>query len=276
MGADAPPLVPLRTVRSMCPHLRDDQLRYLEKWGLVRPARTPQGPQYGFADLAVIRQANAGLARGASFRSVLRQLVAEREGQLTLDFQPPRIAVAPAEVVWLAARGRRRGVEPLPSLDAGPSAAEPSAAERHFLEAADLDRSSPSAREAAMARYRAALALDPGLAPALVNLGNLHYSADQFPEAEALYRYACALDEASFEARFNLGNVCHDLRRFEEAAACYREALQIDAAYADAHFYLAVTLEKLGRSGEARPHWRRYLELAPGGEWVELAREFGE
>lgn len=271
MAADAPPLVPLRTVRSMCPHLRDDQLRYLEKWGLVRPARTAQGPQYGFADLAVIRQANADLARGASFRSVLRQLVAEREGQLTLDFQPPRNAVAPAEVVWFAARGRRRDIEPLPPLDAGPSAAE-----RHFLEAADLDRSSPSAREAAMARYRAALALDPGLVPALVNLGNLHYSADHFPEAEALYRHARALDDTSFEARFNLGNVCHDLRRLDEAVVCYREALQIDAAYADAHFYLAVTLEKLGRSGEARPHWRRYLELAPGGEWVELAREFGE
>jgi hypothetical protein len=37
-----------------------------------------------------------------------------------------------------------------------------------------------------------------------------------------------------------------------------------------------VTLEKLGRSPEARPHWRRYRDLSPDGEWVDLAREFGE
>jgi len=40
--------------------------------------------------------------------------------------------------------------------------------------------------------------------------------------------------------------------------------------------YLAVTLEKLGRSGDARPHWADYQRLAPEGEWVALAKEFGE
>jgi hypothetical protein len=46
--------------------------------------------------------------------------------------------------------------------------------------------------------------------------------------------------------------------------------------YADTHFYLAVTFEKMGQSNEARPHWRAYQQLAPQGEWVELAREFSE
>ena len=54
----------------------------------------------------------------------------------------------------------------------------------------------------------------------------------------------------------------------------YREALAINPAYPEAHFYLAVTLEKLGRSPEARPHWKTYRELAPEGEFVELAKEF--
>ena len=39
---------------------------------------------------------------------------------------------------------------------------------------------------------------------------------------------------------------------------------------------LAVTLEKAGKSQEARAHWRAYRQLAPEGEWVELAREFGD
>ena len=46
--------------------------------------------------------------------------------------------------------------------------------------------------------------------------------------------------------------------------------------YADAHFYLAVTLEKMGRSGESKAHWRAYRQLAPDGEWVDLAKQFSE
>jgi hypothetical protein len=37
-----------------------------------------------------------------------------------------------------------------------------------------------------------------------------------------------------------------------------------------------VTFEKLGLSIDARPHWRSYRQLAPHGEWVELAKEFSE
>ncbi len=52
--------------------------------------------------------------------------------------------------------------------------------------------------------------------------------------------------------------------------------MRLNPDYAEAHFYLAVTLEKLGRPQQARGHWGRYRELAPDGEWVQLAREFAE
>ena len=57
---------------------------------------------------------------------------------------------------------------------------------------------------------------------------------------------------------------------------CYRDAVALNPGYADAHFYLAVTLEKTGHSPEAKPHWKAYQELAPKGEWAELAKEFLE
>ena len=79
-----------------------------------------------------------------------------------------------------------------------------------------------------------------------------------------------------FEAHFNLGNIHHDLGRFAEAQTCYREALRLNPSYADAHFYLAVTFEKMGQTQEARPHWTAYRQLAPQGEWVELAKEFSD
>jgi protein O-GlcNAc transferase len=84
------------------------------------------------------------------------------------------------------------------------------------------------------------------------------------------------VDPECYEAHFNLGNIAHDRGRYEDAAASYGEALRLRPQHADAHFYLAVTLEKLGRAQGARPHWRAYQQLAPDGEWIELAREFAD
>ena len=85
-----------------------------------------------------------------------------------------------------------------------------------------------------------------------------------------------ALDAECFEAYFNLGNIHHDLARYPEAVAPIATRWRSIPAYPEAHFYLAVTLEKLGRSPEAKPHWREYRELAPDGEFVELAKEFSD
>ena len=64
--------------------------------------------------------------------------------------------------------------------------------------------------------------------------------------------------------------------RYDSALVCYRDAVELNPGYAEAHFYLGVTLEKSGGTVDAKPHWRTYQELAPDGEWVELAREFIE
>ncbi len=145
-----------------------------------------------------------------------------------------------------------------------------------FLEGSELDEGSAADRERARTAYRKALLLDPNLVPAIVNLANLHYAQDDLVEAHALYARALNLDEDCFEAHFNLGNIHHDLGRYDAAVDYYLETLRLNAGYADAHFYLAVTLEKMGRSDEAKPHWRAYQQLAPDGEWVDLAREFSE
>jgi tetratricopeptide (TPR) repeat protein len=262
----------VRDVRAMYPAVSDVYLRYLEKWGLIHASGAGADRTFSFADLLVIRQANAELERGGSFRGVLRSLVAAHEGQLALDFRPPRPEAQPARVIAL----ERPATPARPvALQPGQAAAE-SLAARCFLEGAALDDGDPARQEAAAAAYRRALSLDPGLVPALINLANIHYARDEAIEAQVLYERALATDASCFEAHFNLGNVHHDLGRYPEAQACYRDALALNPAYADAHFYLAVTLEKLGRSADARPHWRAYQHLAPEGEWVELAREFSE
>ena len=262
----------MRDVLARYRALREDHVRYLVKCGVLRPVlRTNADTFFAFADLAVIRQASEALAQGIAFRSVVRTLIAARQGQLEFDF---RLDAAPAKILTLRRpEGTRPAAErtaPRVSLD------DTTAAEDYFRIASALDDGSESTRDEAAAAYRKALELDPYLAAALINLSNIHYSRDELAEAQALYERAIALEADFFEAHFNLGNIYHDLGRFPEALACYHEALRLNPFYADAHFYLAVTFEKMGLSHEARPHWRAYRQLAPQGEWVELAREFSE
>jgi len=250
-------------------HVREDHLRYMQKWGLIRAARRVHGDAFfSFADVSMIRQADEALTAGATFRSVLRNLLASRNGQLTLDF---RLEAQHAKVLQLT----RREPPPMAAL-MGRAPVEESSSAQYFAAASILDDGNPENFDEAATAYRRALEIDPYLVPALINLANIHYSRDEIAEAQALYERAIALEPEVFEAHFNLGNIFHDLGRYRQAQACYRDALQLNPTYADAHFYLAVTLEKNGQSPEARAHWKAYQQLAPNGEWVELAREFSD
>jgi tetratricopeptide (TPR) repeat protein len=251
--------------------LREDHLRYLMKCGIIRPVvKTNADLFFGFPEVAAIKQANDELGEGLSFRSVVRSLMALRQGQLAFDF---RIDAAPAKILTLKAPASKpvARVEPV----AG-GLHDTMAAEEYFTRGSALDDGDEAHLEEAAAAYRKALELDPYLVAALINLANIHYSRDELAEAQALYERAIGLESNFFEAHFNLGNIYHDLARFPEAQACYREALSLNPTYAEAHFYLAVTFEKMGLSQEARPHWQAYRQLAPHGEWVELAKEFSE
>jgi tetratricopeptide (TPR) repeat protein len=260
-----------RDLLGMYPGLREDHLRYLQKWGLIRPVqRTNTDTYFSFADLLVIRQVSGELET-APFRAILRSLQAERSGQLTFDF---RIDAAPARIIKLKKPKAKDTLEGR-SLPALPLSAPQTLAEEYFLKGSTLDVDEARHHTAAN-WYRKALEIDPYLVPAIINLANIHYGRDELAEAQALYERAIGLDPDFFEAHFNLGNICHDLGRFQEAASCYRTALGLNPQYADAHFYLAITLEKTGFSIEAKPHWRAYQHLSPNGEWVELAREFSE
>lgn len=259
----------LRDLRGMYPALRDEHLRCLQKWGLVRPVVG----RYSFTDLHVLKQAAAEIERGASLPGLLRSLSAEAQGQLELDFQSAAER-PPARVVSLPPAATAK--PPADDREKLLATANRMLATKYFLEGAELDDGANRDLEGAATAYRRAALFDPQLVPAIVNLANVYYERDQLVEAEALYEKAIRVDSECFEAFFNLGNIHHDLGRFAEAVGAYRDALAINPAYPEAHFYLAVTLEKIGRSGEARAHWREYRTLAPDGEFVELAREFSE
>ena len=275
-----------RQVRSLYPGITENHLRYLEKWGLLRhQSHVPREMrEYTFPDIQAIKQVAAELERGTPLKLILRALAAERQGQLQLDFQEGIASTdAPrAKVVALEPHRARRDAAATPAAGRDRSSQFPigdpqsALAAKYFVEGSRLDDGEEGTMESAAAAYRKALIIDPDLVPAIVNLANIHYARDELIEAQALYERAIGLEMDCFEAHFNLGNILHDLGRFDRALLCYRDAVALNPTYPDAHFYLAVTLEKTGHSPEAKPHWKTYQELAPDGEWIELAKEFSE
>lgn len=263
--------VPARVVRTRFPALRDEHLRSLAQWRLVQPIREHGELSFSFADLAVLRDVHEALEQGTTLKAVVRQMLAARQGQLTLfDAAAAREPEGRARVVALAPRAPRA------ASDAAGPPVDTSRAEAAFEHATAMDGRPGHPRGLVMQAYREALAIDPSLVPALINLGNLHYADGHLPEAAALYSQALHLSPDAFEGWFNLGHTHHDAGRFAEAVRCYSRAVELDAESAEACFYLAVAYEKLGRSQDARPLWQRYQRLAPDGEWIALAREFGE
>ena len=278
----------LRDLRQLYPTVTENHLRYLEKWGLVRHAGPRDRREYSFTDLLTIKQVAAELANGTPLRVILRSMLAERQGQLELDFHAGHASPDTRRAKVVARHAHR-----LARADAGKASLLPAAAResgtqfpfadpqaalsaKYFIEGSRLDDGDERKMEDAAAAYRKSLVIDPDLVPAIVNLANIHYARDELIEAQALYERAIGLDPDCFEAHFNLGNILHDLGRYDGALVCYRDAVTLNPRYADAHFYLAVTLEKIGHSPAAKAHWKTYQDLAPQGEWADLAKEFLE
>jgi predicted O-linked N-acetylglucosamine transferase (SPINDLY family) len=79
-------------------------------------------------------------------------------------------------------------------------------------------------QDEALASYRTAVAIAPGIADIWSNLGVGLHEADEHDEAEKALRRALTLQPNSATAHYNLGNLLFHLGRIEEAVACYVSA----------------------------------------------------
>jgi tetratricopeptide (TPR) repeat protein len=122
--------------------------------------------------------------------------------------------------------------------------------------------------------YRQAVELEPTLAAALTNLGNMTYRAGRTADARALYERALELEPSQPEARYNLGNILEDLGETDLAIAELRRVCAAAPDFADAHYNLGLMLARVGGLAQARHHLERYLELDADSAWSERARGF--
>jgi DNA-binding transcriptional MerR regulator len=292
-GADArEPVTDLFTQREVAKLLgvTAARLRSLDRAKIVSPSGH-RGKQraYNFQDLIALRATRELLEHDVRLRDVARAIGALRQvlPRVTRPLQELRIVGDGRRVVVRAEEG---SFEPLTGqmvLDfqvqslrddvvrvlrpqTGSSRAR--TAYDMYIQASALDED-PATYDQAEALYDQAIHLDPSLAIAYTNLGNIRFRRGDESAAEVLYKRAIQVDAQQPEAHYNLGYVMLERGEARDAVAHFERALEGDPRFADAHFNLAMAWERAGDRARARPHWKKYLELEPTGTWADVARE---
>jgi tetratricopeptide (TPR) repeat protein len=143
---------------------------------------------------------------------------------------------------------------------------------RLFVEACAAEDRGES--ESAEHLFRQVLDLEPGMAAAHTNLGNMLYRQGEMEEARRHYERALECEPSQPEARYNLANLLEDVGEVELAIAELRRVCAMSPDFADAHYNLGIMLAQVGGQAQARHHLERYLELDAGSDWADHARSF--
>lgn len=122
----------------------------------------------------------------------------------------------------------------------------------------------------AVAQYRKALELDPGLPGLHFELGQaiLANSTDEpsRQEAEKEFLLALAEDPSDANSHYMLGEIAWMRTKPEEAFTQYEEAVRLRPDFVDAHIALGKALTTLGRPAEALQHLLESVRLDPQNE----------
>ena len=109
-----------------------------------------------------------------------------------------------------------------------------------------------------------AILLDPELADAWNNLGNVYKSGNNLDKALEHYEKALDLDSSDPRVHVNAGSVSQLLGDLETAESRYRTALEIYPGFASAYSNLGAVLQRQQHYEAAEEAYRQALKLEPG------------
>jgi tetratricopeptide (TPR) repeat protein len=249
----------------------------LVRAGFVSPARGARREyRFSFQDLIVLRTARALRAAKVPARRITRALRSLRRGLpesvplsgLRISAVGDNVVVAEGGARWRTDSGQyvlelevsvadgELRVLARDETPTGPTAAE------WFHRGLAAEPESPAEAQAA---YERALALDPALPEARLNLGRLLHQASHVEAAEHVYREGLQACGNHPTLLFNLGVLLQDAGRGTEAVEAYQAALREDPLFADCHYNLALLLEASGNQRGAIRHMAEYRRLARRG-----------
>jgi tetratricopeptide (TPR) repeat protein len=254
-------------------HLPRSRIRSLVEAGFVSPARGPRNAWlFSFQDLIVLRTAQALAAAKVPHKRITSSVKELRRrlpdsmplSGLNISAEADRVVVREGARCWQAESGQYLlGFEGDPaagslSILERQGAEPPASAEDWFDRGVALETRDS---EAALKAYEQAIAVDPGLLKACINLGCLLHETGRFGRAEGVYRDAMRVNGDDPVLFYDLGVLLDDMGRKNEAMEAYRAALREDPRFADCHYNLALLCEGLGKPKDAIQHMAAYRRL---------------
>jgi len=237
--------------------------------GVVRPDATGN---YSLQDIVVLRTAKGLRDARVPSRKIVQALKNVREAlPAQLHLSSVRLAPNGRSVEAADSGGRRDAVsgQRLLPLEVEDEAApekkslkprpQPARDASYWCQlAVRLESSDTAAAETA---YRKAIALNPCLSAAYVNLGAMLCETKRCLEAVELYDQALEHCGETPLVHFNRGAALEDSGRPALAVDAYKRAIELDDQLADAHFNLGVLMERLGDSQASLRYFNAYRRL---------------
>ncbi|MFN0084162.1 MAG: tetratricopeptide repeat protein [Blastocatellia bacterium] len=115
----------------------------------------------------------------------------------------------------------------------------------------------------ATAEHERALAINPQLEQAHLNLITLYARTGRFDKAEEQYRTIQTINPNLAESHYNYGVMLLERKRFAEARAAFRRCLEINPGYAEAALNLGQLLEMETKYDEALAQYQAAVESNP-------------
>ena len=258
-----------------------------------RPRAKRNGKRaYTFQDLIALRATRELLAHRVRLRDVARAIGALRHAlpRVTRPLQELRIVerraarrrarrgAARFEPRHRADGARLRGRRRCATTSCASSAPRRAAARARtaydlYVRASALDED-PATFDEAEALYGRAIELDPSLAIAYTNLGNIRFRRGDEPRRRGAlpprHRDRPAPARGALQPRLR------DARARRRAGAPSRTSSARSRATRASPTRTSTSRWPASRSASAvaaRPHWSKYLELEPTGTWADIARE---
>lgn len=122
--------------------------------------------------------------------------------------------------------------------------------------------------EGGIEAFKAALAIQPKLTAARIDLGLAYYKLEKWDAAAAEYREALATEPDNCIALVNLGNVQRQLGQTRESVTQYERVLELQPKNATAALNLGNAYQTLGEFDRANRMYERVLEIAPSNVYA--------
>ena len=115
----------------------------------------------------------------------------------------------------------------------------------------------------AIAEHEHALAVNPKLTQAQINLIQLYGRVGQSDKAEQQYRALIAVNPNLAESHYNYGVLLTGMGRIAEATQAFQRSLTLNPHHAESHYNYGVLIEREGKLNEAATHYRQAIANKP-------------